>query len=192
MSKEFADVLKKLRTEKNISQQQLANMLYVDRSTIASWETGRRVPDAVMLARLAICLSVDVHTLLSAAGSESRQASVIIVDDEKIILSGSMATLRQAMPDALLKGFLKPSEALAYARSTRVDLALVDIEMGSVNGLDLCRSLLAIDPTMNVAFLTAHMDYSFSAWETGACGFLVKPLTTQKIQKLLSHLRFPL
>ena len=48
MKDSFADTLKQFRTEKNLSQQQLADMLFVERSTIANWETGRRIPDAVL------------------------------------------------------------------------------------------------------------------------------------------------
>ena len=32
---------------------------------------------------------------------------------------------------------------------------------------------------MNVIFLTAYREYALDAWETGACGFLVKPLTVE-------------
>ena len=52
MKDSFADTLKQFRTEKNLSQQQLADMLFVERTTIANWETGRRIPDAVLLLRI--------------------------------------------------------------------------------------------------------------------------------------------
>lgn len=52
MSHYFSDALKKLRTERGLSQQALADKVYVTRSTIARWELGTRVPDAVMIAGL--------------------------------------------------------------------------------------------------------------------------------------------
>ena len=61
---------------------------------------------------------------------------VIIVDDEKITLSGALSVLEKAMPSALVVGFTKPSEAIAFAKSCRVSLAFLDIEIGNVNGLD--------------------------------------------------------
>lgn len=192
MSLEFSEILKQLRTEKRISQKKLAELLYIDRSTVASWETGRRTPDTVMLTKIAACLDTDVRVLIGTAAKASRVPNVMLVDDEKIILTGSRSALEKAMPNATVQCFLKPSAALAYARENHVDLAFVDIEMGSVSGLDLCRTLLEINPSMNVVFLTAHTEYSFPAWNTGACGFLTKPLTAQKIQEQLTHLRFPL
>lgn len=192
MSLEFSEILKQLRAEKRLSQKELADLLFVDRSTVASWETGRRVPDAVMLTKIATCFGTDVRVLLGDAAKESRIPNVMLVDDEKIILNGSRSVLEKAMPNATIQCFLKPSAALAYARENCVDLAFLDIEMGSVSGMDLCRALLEINPNMNVVFLTAYKEYSFPAWNTGACGFLTKPLTAQKIQEQLSHLRFPL
>ena len=58
-------------------------------------------------------------------------------------------------------------------------------------GLDLCRELLAIDPKINVIFLTAYREYSFEAWHTDACGFLLKPITTEDIKNQLGRLRHP-
>ena len=47
-----------------------------------------------------------------------------------------------------------------------------------------------MNPMTNVAFLTSYRDYSFDAWETGACGFLLKPLTQEAVSHQLSVLRF--
>jgi two-component SAPR family response regulator len=96
------------------------------------------------------------------------------------------------MPDASIVGFTKPSEALEFSRNNNVALAFLDIELGKSSGLDLCRKLLDINPLTNVVFLTAYIDYSFDAWDTGACGFLMKPLTVESVQKQLTRLRHPL
>ena len=45
----FSEALRRLRIEKGYSQQRLADTLHVDRSTVTKWETGDRVPDAVMM-----------------------------------------------------------------------------------------------------------------------------------------------
>ena len=57
---------------------------------------------------------------------------------------------------------------------------------------DLCRELLIINPQMNIIFLTAHTDYSIDAWNTGACGFLLKPIGPENIKKQLKFLRYPI
>ena len=46
MAIEFAKTIKNLRTSQGLSQLELADKLFVTRSTVARWETGTRVPDA--------------------------------------------------------------------------------------------------------------------------------------------------
>ena len=191
MSMLFAETLKKLRTEKGLSQRDLAERVYVTRSTVARWENGSRFPDAAMLSRLSGCLDVDVSTLLSTAMERDESPNVIMVDDRKIILTGGLPVLEAVMPNATVTGFTKPSEAIEYARANRVALAFLDIEMGNTNGLDLCRTLLELNPRTNVVFLTAHVEYSFDAWSTGASGFLLKPVTPEAVRAQLKHLRYP-
>ena len=70
MSHLFSETIKKLRTEKGLSQQTLADKMFVTRPTVARWESGVRLPDVVMITRLAEVLGVDINFLLSAA-SES-------------------------------------------------------------------------------------------------------------------------
>lgn len=69
MGKSFADSLKSLRTTRGMSQQQLADMLYVDRSTVANWESGRRVPNAIQIANIASVFNTEVSMLMKAASS---------------------------------------------------------------------------------------------------------------------------
>ena len=191
MSMLFGGTLRKLRIEKGLSQQELADQMYVTRSTIARWENGSRLPNTMMIARLAECLCVDFNTLLHAASGNEEIPNVIIVDDRKIVLSGALSILEQVMPDAVVTGFTRPSEVIEFARTNRVSLAFLDIELGKTNGLDLCRTLLEINPRTNVVYLTAYVEYSFDAWSTGACGFMLKPITKEGIQNQLKNLRYP-
>lgn len=167
-------------------------MLFVERTTLVRWEAGTRMPDVKMLARIAELLGIDITALLNAEEDGDEKPNVILLDDERIVLTGGMPVLEQSMPDAAISGFEKPSAALTFAKSVPVSLAFLDIELGKVSGLDVCRALLQINPRTNVVFLTSYVDYSFDAWSTGACGFLLKPLTIEKVKKQLSLLRYPL
>lgn len=53
MSTLLAETLRKLRAGSGFSQKELADRLYVTRSTVARWENGSRLPDAAMISRLA-------------------------------------------------------------------------------------------------------------------------------------------
>ena len=188
----FAETLRKLRVDKGISQRELAERMYVTRSTVARWENGSRLPDAVMISRLSKILDTDVNTLLSAAvESDDAPPNVIMVDDRKIFLSGALPILEEVMPNAIITGFTRPSEAIDYAKANRIALAFLDIEMGKTNGLDLCRTLLTINPRTNIVYLTAYIEYSFDAWSTGASGFTLKPITAEGVRAQLKNLRYP-
>jgi len=187
----FAETLKKLRTEKGLSQRDLAEQMYVTRSTVARWESGSRLPDTMMIARIANCLDTDINTLLSAAVESDDAPNVIMVDDRKIFLSGALPILEEVLPGASITGFTRPSEAIEFAKANHVALAFLDIELGKTNGLDLCQKLLDLNPRTNVVFLTAYVEYSFDAWSTGASGFLLKPITAEAVRAQLKNLRYP-
>lgn len=191
MSLLFAETLRKLRTEKGLSQRDLAERMFVARTTVNRWENGSRLPDAEMLSRLSGCLEVDVNTLLSAAMERGESPNVILVDDRKIFLTGGLPVLEEVMPNATVTGFTRPSEAIEYARANRVALAFLDIEMGKNSGLDLCRALLEINPRTNVVYLTAYSEYAVEAWGTGASGFMLKPITPESVRFQLERLRYP-
>ena len=192
MGQTFAETIRQLRTERGLSQAQLAEQMYVTRSTVARWESGSRMPDAVMVSRLAKCLGTSTEGLFSLLSGQEDVPNIIMVDDEGIILAGGLPVLEEVFPNANISGFTKPSEAIQYARNNPVALAFLDIEMGKHNGLDLCRELQQIDPQTDVIFLTAYMDYSLDAWKTGAAGFILKPITAAGTRSQLSRIRFPL
>ena len=186
-----ADTLRKLRTKKGLSQNQLASLMFVNRATISKWESGSRLPSADMITRLAGVMEVDVGTLLSTTVESDESLNIIMVDDNKAILSYNLLILEEVVPNAMIAGFNWPQEAIEYAKSNRVDLAILDIELGTASGLDLCRMLLAINPYTKVVYLTAYPEYSLDAWNTDACGFMVKPLTQEGVRTQLKKLHYP-
>lgn len=55
--------IKKLRTECNMTQQQLANKLNISRSSVGNWEACLRTPKAEQYSALADLFNVDISTL---------------------------------------------------------------------------------------------------------------------------------
>ena len=144
-----------------------------------------------MVLRLAKCLEVDTNTLLHMVAQSEKCPNVIMVDDSEITLNGGMSVLSDVLPNATITGFIWPMEAIEYAKINRVDLAILDIELGTSSGFDLCSDLLKIYPFTNILFLTAYADYSFDAWKTEASGFILKPLTHEGVKEQLRKLRYP-
>ena len=191
MSQYFSEILRKLRTEKGLTQQILAEKMYVTRSTVVRWERGTRLPDATTIYRLSELFGIDVNLLITAAAKSNDRPNVILVDDMKLILNGGLPIIRDAMPDALVTGFTQAGDAIEFARANSVALAFLDIELRNSSGLELCGKLLGINPRTNVVYLTAFSDYALDAWATGASGFMLKPITPQGIREQLKNLRYP-
>lgn len=191
MANHFGETLRRLRAEKCLSQQQVANRLHVTRSAVANWEIGHRLPNAAMISQIARVLNADAALLLAAADESHDAPNVLLVDDSPIALEGGLPVLREALPGANVVGLASPAEAVHYFKSNPVALALLDIKIGRTNGLDLCQELLHIRPNANIAYITAYPEYSLDAWNTDACGFILKPLEVEAVRTLIPKLRRP-
>ena len=62
----FGEKLKKLRSDNGLTQDELAERLYVSRTAISKWESGRGYPNIESLKAIARCFSVTVDELLSS------------------------------------------------------------------------------------------------------------------------------
>ena len=116
---------------------------------------------------------------------------IIAVDDEQIALEGLVRSIKKAAPDAQVEGFRKPRLALDFAEAHGFDVAFLDIEMRSMNGIDCAKRLLAIKPQGNIIFTTGYSDYTLEAFGIHASGYVLKPVTPAKIEQELASLRFP-
>ena len=59
--------IRRLRTERRMTQEDLAGKLFVTRQTISAWETGKAQPDLETLERIAAALGVEVMELIYGA-----------------------------------------------------------------------------------------------------------------------------
>ena len=189
MNSEFSKILKKKRYEMGISQETLAKKLFVTKAAVSNWEKGNRIPNTDMVIKIAKCLDIDISVLMSD-GNET--PNVIIVDDDMIVLKGSIPIIKSVIPNASVIGFTHPSKAIEYAKNNKVALAFLDIELGNTSGLELCSTLLEINPRTNVVFVTAYSNYSLDAWGTRAVGFILKPITAESVSEMVKRLRYPL
>ena len=65
--KKFGLYIKECRTNKNYTQQELANILYVDVTTISKWERGVTYPDITMIPDICNALDITEHELIQAS-----------------------------------------------------------------------------------------------------------------------------
>ena len=189
--KAFGKRIRSLRQEKNLTQQQLADLMFVTRKTVGNWENGNRMPDITMLSRLSRHLGVQTYELLDEISGLDEQPSIIIVEDESVLLKGFIHILEDTLPRADIYGFEAGAEALRFAESSHVAAAFLDIELFGESGVDLARRLTELNPHTNIIFLTGHAEYTADALALHCSGYILKPLTPEKVLREIAHLRFP-
>ena len=116
---------------------------------------------------------------------------VIAVDDERIALENLADSILQAAPNAQLHRFRYPEDALDFAAKNDVDVAFLDVEMVTMNGVELAELLKLRHPDVNIIFSTGYGHYRDAAFELHASGYLTKPITPEKVKKELDNLRRP-
>ncbi len=86
----FANILKTLRTDKHLSQQELATRLGISKSAVSMYEQGRREPDFDILNKIADIFQVDADYLLgrSSLSHESEPVTIAAHLDNMPKISG--------------------------------------------------------------------------------------------------------
>ncbi|MFM9372729.1 response regulator [Streptomyces sp. Da 82-17] len=110
---------------------------------------------------------------------------VLLADDQPLIRSGFRALLDLEDDIEVVAEASDGKEALAYAAEHLPDVALVDIQMPVMDGIEATRRIAA-DPALasvHVVMLTNYgMDqYVFDALRAGAAGFLVKDILPEDL-----------
>ena len=116
---------------------------------------------------------------------------IYAIDDEIIALSGLVDSIREAASHAEIYSFRFPEDALCEMSKNSCDIAFVDVEMSDINGISLSEKFKEINPEVNIIFATGYKDYYGEAFELRASGYIVKPVTPEKIKKELDNLRNP-
>ena len=58
--------------------------------------------------------------------------NIIAADDEALALRSLVKAIKEATPDAQITEFMEPEAVLEYAQEQQVDVAFLDIEMGTI------------------------------------------------------------
>lgn len=114
---------------------------------------------------------------------------IIAVDDEQPALR-RVGKLLEQFPQVQVSGlFDKSTACLEYilTEPDRIDLALLDMEMPTMHGLELARRLQECRPEIHIAFLTAYEGYAKSAFEVEAIDFLLKPILQDDLERTIGR-----
>jgi len=116
---------------------------------------------------------------------------IAVADDEQILLVHLQSTVKEALPSAEVMAFSDTASLFETAKNTRFDIAFLDIQMPGLTGIALARELTKLYEKMNIIFVTGYDGYQAEAMELFASGYVKKPITKEKVEQQLEHLRYP-
>ena len=117
---------------------------------------------------------------------------VLCLDDEELALQMIVTCVKEAKPDADVEGFDDQDELLEEAKKNGCDVVFLDIHMPGMNGVEVAKRLKEINRKMNIIFVTGFSDYKGDAMDMKASGYIMKPVTKEKIEEELENLRYPI
>ena len=110
---------------------------------------------------------------------------VVLADDHSLVLEGFRRILEHQCD---LVGMVEDGRALIeVAQRTQPDIAILDVSMPLLNGIDAAMQLKKLQPSIKMIFVTMHddVDYVRSAFEAGASGYLLKRSAVDELEQAI-------
>ncbi|MEO8291682.1 MAG: response regulator transcription factor [Actinomycetota bacterium] len=113
---------------------------------------------------------------------------ILIVDDHALVRRGMSYVVKEGFPDADVSEAGSAAAALVILRAEKVDMALVDVRMPDLDGLDLLRTVKAEWPDIPVIMLSTYENapYVKRALSDGASGYLLKDATPEDLSQAIN------
>ncbi|MDD4859304.1 MAG: response regulator transcription factor [Dehalococcoidales bacterium] len=108
---------------------------------------------------------------------------IVIADDHAVVREGTR-TLLEREPDMMVLGEARDGEEVVQLiKDLRPDVAILDISMPKLNGIEVTRQIKPLCPATAVLILTAYDndEYVFALLEAGAAGYLLKDARGREI-----------
>ena len=114
-------------------------------------------------------------------------ARILVLDDVADALSMIRRILEKKGYDIVT--FTEEEEALKYAQANRFDLAILDIKLKKMSGVEVLEELKKINPTGRVIMLTGYptMESARESLRLGADDYCVKPLDKAELEEKVSR-----
>jgi DNA-binding LytR/AlgR family response regulator len=109
--------------------------------------------------------------------------NAIAIDDEPLALTVIESLCSKCENILLQKTFTQPNEALKHLENYDVDLVFCDIQMPSITGINLVKSL---PQNTMVIFTTAYNEYAATSYELNAIDYLLKPINQKRFNQAIS------
>lgn len=114
---------------------------------------------------------------------------IIIVDDELWSVEQFKIECERIDDVSLIGYFDNPYSAIQFAKENKFELALLDIEMPGMNGIELAKELRKIYPELLIVFVSAYNNYLEEFIKVHADYYLLKPYSKEDIEDVFKRAR---
>jgi DNA-binding NarL/FixJ family response regulator len=115
--------------------------------------------------------------------------SILIADDHPLLLIGLRGIIDTLIGYQLVGEATNGTEAVILAKKVNPDIAIIDLELPGINGIEVLKGIKKMSPAPKVAILTSHKEemYLLQAIDAGADGYLLKDFANEEISNCLAH-----
>ncbi len=105
-----------------------------------------------------------------------KKARIVIVDDHPIVRRGIRAILEQDERLRVVGEARDGEQGVLLISQLKPDLALIDIRLAGLSGIEVCRQALMLSPQTKILLLTAYLESNllYQALQAGVRGYLLK------------------
>lgn len=111
------------------------------------------------------------------------QIKILIADDHAVVREGTRHILEQEPDLKIVAEAADGKEAIELAGTSSPDVAIIDIAMPTVDGIEATKRIKALYPRIAVLILTVYDNeqFIFSLLEAGAAGYLLKSVRSREL-----------
>lgn len=122
---------------------------------------------------------------MSPPHEEHAGLRVLVIDDERPALDELVFLLDHDPRVAEIHPTTSATEALRMLQDLEVDVAVLDIAMPGLNGLELAQVLSRFRTPPPVVFVTAHDEHAVEAFELAAVDYVLKPVRAERLSEAI-------
>ena len=114
---------------------------------------------------------------------------VYLLDDHDVVREGLKFLLEQQEDIVVVGQSATATEATARIPALRPDVAVLDARLPDGSGIEVCRAVRAVDPTITALILTSYDDDEalFAAIMAGASGYVLKEIRSSDLVTAVRH-----
>lgn len=123
---------------------------------------------------------------------DAKKFKVIVVDDSKFSIKIISELINKSDRFEVIAEFTRPEEALLFSQSSDLDIAIIDVVMPNMSGIELAKKISNLSPSTKIIMISslAGENIVIDSISAGAIDYIQKPFTEDKLLTSLINATF--